>query len=124
MSNSSYDQHRAAFSNVSAYVIMFDGERVATVALKFPRDGASRLYAYVHVFGSEMVRGFASGGGYDKRSAAVMDAVRKLKPWSSANGMDTSDAVIALMQKALSHDGGHDWARYLTDVKFEVLQAV
>lgn len=43
-----YDQHRAAFSNVSAYVITLDGEKVATIAIKFPRDGAGRLYAYVH----------------------------------------------------------------------------
>ena len=73
-----YDQHRAAFSNVSAYVVMHGGERVATVAIKYPRDGAGRLYAYVHWLGVPMVRGFAGGGGYDKRSAACASAARKL----------------------------------------------
>lgn len=72
-----YDQHRAAFANVSAYVILRGGERVATIAFKFPRDGAGRLYAYVHWIGVPMVRGFAAGGGYDKRSAAVADAAQK-----------------------------------------------
>ena len=58
-----YEQHKAAFSNVSAFVIVKGGERVATIAFKFPRDGAGRLFAYVHWLGEEMIRGYASGGG-------------------------------------------------------------
>lgn len=39
-----YDQHDAAFGGVSAYVICDAfGDRIGTVALKFPRDGAARL---------------------------------------------------------------------------------
>lgn len=72
-----YEQHDAAFKRVSAFVIMSAGERVATVAIKFPADGAGRLYAYVHWLGNEMTRGQASGYGYDKRSAAIADAARK-----------------------------------------------
>lgn len=64
-----YDRHKAAFASVEAFVILHNGERVASIAFKFPRDGAGRLYAYVHRYGLEMVRGFAAGGGYDKRSA-------------------------------------------------------
>ena len=73
-----YDQHDAAFARVSAFVICRDGERVATVALKFPADGAGRLHAYVHWLGLPMVRGFAGGYGYDKRSAAVIEATGKI----------------------------------------------
>ena len=72
--SSIYELHDKAFRHVSAYVILLNGERVATVAIKFPADGAGRLYAYVHWIGTPMVRGFAGGYGYDKRSAACADA--------------------------------------------------
>ena len=75
--SSIYEQHAASFANVAAYVILCDGERVATIAFKFPRDGAGRLYAYVHWIGAEMVRGSANGYGYDKRSAACAAAVAR-----------------------------------------------
>lgn len=42
-----YEQHEKAFTSVQAFVIAKNGERVATIAFKFPRDGAGRLYAYI-----------------------------------------------------------------------------
>jgi|SRR5665213_1139968 len=73
-----YDQHKAAFATVSAYVILdSSGERVATVAIKYPRDGAGRLYAYTHFLGVRMTRGHANGYGYDKRSPAVASGFAK-----------------------------------------------
>src|SRR4051812_8286161 len=90
-----YDQHKAAFANVSAFVVLKDGERVATVAIKFPRDGAGRLYAYVHWIGLEMVRGSATGYGYDKRSAAVSSAAGKLAAdWRPKHASGTIQAVV------------------------------
>ena len=74
-----YEHHDKAFANVSAYVIARKGERVATIALKFPKDGAGRLWAYVHWIGTPMVRGYADGYGYDKRSAAVEAAASKIE---------------------------------------------
>lgn len=74
-----YEQHDAAFKQVSAFVITDSkGERVATIAFKFPKDGAGRLYAYVHWIGVPMVRGHANGYGYDKKSAAVESAIPKI----------------------------------------------
>jgi len=132
-----YEQHRAAFANVSAYVILKDGERVATIAFKFPRDGAGRLYAYVHWIGVPMVRGFASGGGYDKRSAAVASAVARIKPRDVSSFHDGSlrnMTEIALAQvdrertikfvAALSDCGGSYWDRKLEQAGFTVIQAV
>lgn len=118
-----YDQHRAAFSNVSAYVIMKDNERVATLAFKFPKDGAGRLYAYVHWLGLEMVASFASGYGYDKRSAACEDAIAKLKKVYATDVRETDLSRIAFI-KALENVGGNTWDRALTDAGFVVLQAV
>lgn len=116
-----YDQHRAAFTNVSAYVIMLGGEKVATVALKFPRDGAGRLYAYVHWLGAEMVRGFAGGYGYDKRTAAVQSAIAKLP--HDAQGSICFDDMRAFIA-AIDNAGGEYFDRALANAGFTVLQAV
>lgn len=118
-----YDQHRAAFNQVSAYVVMHGADRVATVAIKYPRDGAGRLYAYVHWLGVPMVRGFAGGGGYDKRTAACASAARKLPdnlPEGYAERWDEYAAFLAAMRA----DGGLDWNTALTGAGFNVFQAV
>lgn len=122
-----YDQHKAAFANVSAYVICKGGERVATIAFKFPRDGAGRLYAYVHWRGAPMVRGFAGGYGYDKRSAAIANAMRKQiwPPGSSGpGGSEFQAAALHAFREALSDDSGSGWDRRLLTAGFTVWQAV
>jgi hypothetical protein len=121
-----YQQHRAAFSNVSAYVIMHDGQRVATIAFKYPRDGAGRLYAYVHWIGSPMVRGFAAGGGYDKHSAACAAAIGSMFPGASGHArlMSLEDAPFARFARALAVDGGYHWQGELIRAGFDVVQAV
>lgn len=126
MSTNIYDQHKAAFANVSAYVILNKGgARVATVAFKYPRDGAGRLYAYVHLFGWQMVRGFAAGGGYDKHTAAVASAVRKIKDGIEVNRwLESEVKEYDALRKALSHDGGNRWDDAARDAGFTVLQAV
>lgn len=111
-----YKQHDAAFNQVSAFVILQGGERVATIAFKFPRDGAGRLYAYVHWIGVEMVRGHANGYGYDKKSAAVESAVAKLLERNEAQTMEFANAV--------KDCGGYNWDSALRKAGFTVLQAV
>src|SRR5574337_1185668 len=112
-----YDLHSKAFDNVSAYVICKDGERVATVAFRFPRDGAGRLWCYLHVLGVPMVRAYASGYGYDKKSAACVAASHKVEAYTGEDRVncpkdaETRDAIC----NALSHDGGMCWDRYLLD---------
>jgi len=138
-----YDLHEKAFAQVSAFVILKAGERVATIAFKFPRDGAGRLYAYVHWFGVPMVRGFAGGYGYDKRSAAVADAVRRIakhdrtaeaeecrKSGHSRAAQAAEMQAIAENEKlaafkaALDADSGEYWDSRLRAAGFDVLQAV
>lgn len=118
-----YKQHDKAFNRVSAYVIMKDNERVATVAFKFPRDGAGRLYAYVHWIGTEMVRGHANGYGYDKRSAAVESAVEKLLNPAALHGNAHNENWYSLTG-ALGNIGGNTWDGALREAGFIVLQAV
>lgn len=102
-----YDQHKAAFASVSAYVIAKDGDRVATVAFKYPRDGAGRLWCYVHVLGVPMVRGHAGGYGYDKHSAASEVAFARISDVSGL-GPSRQDAILQ-MRDALARDSGEYW---------------
>lgn len=121
-----YEQHMAAFSRVAAYVVLHDGKQVANVAIKYPTDGAGRLYAYVHWLGLEMTRGFAGGGGYDKASAAVANAVDK-----TPLGLD---GIMGLrvdpkhkwndFRRAARRDDGHRWKHNLELAGFVVVQAV
>lgn len=113
-----YDQHDKAFSRVSAFVIVDQGKRVATVALHFPADGAGRLWAYVHWLGLPMVRGYAGGYGYDKRTAAVASAAAKIHP------SPTACERQAAFQAACRADSGYDWTRELEKAGFQVWQAV
>jgi hypothetical protein len=117
-----YEQHDKAFSNVSGYVIMKDGERVATIAFKFPKDGASKLWAYVHWLGVPMVRGSAGGYGYDKRTAACADAVSRIQlPVPPYEAIDNAQHDFIA---ALDKDGGDHWDTMLRKAGFDVWQAV
>lgn len=123
-----YNQHAAAFGNVSAYVVMQGAERVATIAFKYPRDGAGRLYAYVHWIGTPMVRGFAAGGGYDKHAAACASAARKMPDHADEGGARFCDAGelvrFSRFRDALAMDDGHRWSDQLRRAGFTVFQAV
>ena len=113
-----YDLHEKAFAQVEAHVVLLDGERFATVAFKFPKDGAGRLYAYVHVFSFPMVRGHANGYGYDKRTAACASAMEK-----AVNLRDTGGEYERFWN-ALDADRGPRWDDALREAGFTVLQAV
>lgn len=117
-----YDTHKAAFARVSAYVVLREGKRVATVAFKYPADGAGRLYAYVHWIGTPMVRGFAAGGGYDKATAACAVAVanKGLRNYADHDGPLSAIKFV----QALDADRGPTWDAALRDAGFTVLQAV
>lgn len=124
-----YEQHDKAFSRVSAFVVVHDGKRVATIAFKAPADGAGRLYAYVHWIGEPMVRGFAGGYGYDKRSAACADAARRMP--HSAPEVDTWPGRDmrhigwrAGFRDALAKNDGYHWNKNLEAAGFAVWQAV
>jgi len=127
-----YDLHDKAFARVSAFVIARNGEKVATVALKFPANGAGRLYAYVHWIGVPMVRGFAGGDCYDKRSVAVSEALANLYASERIASMsaDTQTAYTAfcdarkgMLAIALSRFDSRDWTQCLEEAGFTVWQA-
>lgn len=121
-----YDQHTAAFKRVSAYVVCNkEGRMIAKVAIKFPRDGAGRLYAYVHVIGLLMQRGSANGGGYDKEGAAVEVAAALIgkQAKSLPEEYDTTKQG-RLFAAALNKIGGRAWDVALSDAGFHVHSAI
>ena len=124
MSTSIYDHHGKAFVQVSAYVVLSGNERVATIAFKFPKDGASRLWVYVHWIGTEMVRGYAGGFGYDKQSAACANAAPNIKAETSPTTFINQPEVLEAFKSAIAHDGGERWDTALRNAGFTVLQAV
>jgi hypothetical protein len=114
-----YEQHDKAFRNVSAYVVMKGPNLVAKVAFKFPRDGAGRLYCYLHFPGTPMVRGYASGYGYDKRSAAVASAASKIAD-PERRLLEHAQTAI----QAVENDNGEYWDSRLRKAGFEVIQSI
>ena len=123
MSKSIYDLHRSAFSNVSAYVVMKEGNRVASIAFKFPKDGASKLWAYVHWYGVPMVRGSATGYGYDKGSAACASAAMRIAHLPEDYPKFQRENQLSFLS-ALVKDSGETWETQLRKAGFEVYQAV
>lgn len=129
MTNDIYQQHDAAFNNVSAFVVLKDGERVATVAFK---RGLS-VTCYLHIIGLEMTKGRANGGGYDRQSAAAWDAVSRSKPTPPAP-MEHSESIAyktclnalrgEIVEALKNGNGRSHWDKALRDAGFTVLQAV
>lgn len=120
-----YEQHDKAFKQVSAKAILRDGVHVANISIKFPIDGAGRFYAYFHLIGSEMCRGFAGGYGYDKTTACVYDAITKTEIADDHYSNTPKQLeMLAMFKAAISDNDGYDWQRLLRDAGFTVLNVV
>lgn len=117
-----YDMHSAAFKSVAAWLITDkQGVPVANISFKFPKDGAGRLYCYFHIYGTLMVRAFANGYGYDKKTAAAVAAVKQIKPLPE--GFRHAD-YVAKIKEALKEDGGFHFDTKLQDAGFRVYQVL
>lgn len=116
-----YDLHDKAFNRVSAYVVTdATGRLVARVAFKFPADGAGRLFCYFHVLGMPMVRAYAGGYGYDKKSAAAEAAAERITGYAEPSIISAAETI----KSALAQPSGIDWDRRLKSAGFTVHQAV
>ena len=112
-----YDKHAKHFSQVSAYVIIdSEGDQKGTMSIKYPKDGAGKLYLYLHLYGSQMVQVSVSGCGFDKLSVAVQKAAEAYtKELTFKNDRDFIEAL-----KLVNHDFS-TWNKYGT---YEFLQAL
>lgn len=111
-----YDKHKRAFPSVSAYVIVKDGKQVGKVAIKY----GARLQAYVHLHGAPMSYGSAGGGGYDKTSAAIIEAIERHSRDAYAPDLARIDAIKAAFK---SGDERH-WDSILRSAGFDVWLAL
>lgn len=116
-----YEQHHRAFADVAAYVVLKGNKEVARIAIKFRHS----VTAYVHWLGMEMQRGRADGGGYDRASAAVAYAARKIPEAPYVTNADAPErGNRGAFLKAAQADGGKRWDDALRDAGFTVLRAV
>jgi hypothetical protein len=113
-----YDLYHKSFLHSAGYVIVKDGQKVATVAFKFPADGAGRIYCYFHVSGATMVRSYAGGYGYNKQSAACESAVAAI----TAVIPPEYQAHIDAFKAALDSRPGYEWERRIREAGYEVWQ--
>lgn len=114
-----YDQLNAHTALVSASAILFQGEVVAKIVFKFPKDGMGKLYAYVHWIGVPMVRGSASGCGYDKKSAALAK-LPTIEPDEAQLGQDYSNEQRLFIDSLAKCDDGWGWDYHLKRAGFTV----
>lgn len=116
-----YDQFDKATARLDAYAVMSGAAYVGRIVFAYPSDGAGRLWCYAQAWGATMVRGYAGGYGYDKRSAAAQAAVAKLLP-GTGDRPDTIEHVgrwrAALADQPASGEG---WQRRLEDAGYTVL---
>lgn len=124
MARGNWERYDAAFKQVGAHAVLLKGEHVANIAIKYPRDGAARLTAFVHWIGIEVAHGFVSGYGYDKTSAAIEKIGREL---SGEKERMTGEklANFEAFKNALSGcDNGSCWNEALTGAGFVVLGVI
>ena len=99
-------------TKAAAIVDPRDPTRWGRVVISYPADGAGRLYAVAWLPGEgrKTVRhhGHATGGGYDKATAALGGAVY----WDVRG------------RKRTLADSGHDWRHQLEDAGYLVIQTV
>lgn len=120
-----YEQHRQAFKRVSGHVLTDDkSNRVATVAFKYPADGAGRLYCYVHFIGLPMQRGYAGGGGYDKASAAFQNAVQKIKPNMNIDLNEKEHKWLKMLRACAKKSDSSHWDNAAMESGFKLLTAI
>ena len=120
-----------AFKQVSAYVVM-DQETmqpIATIALKFPSEGAGRVNAYIHLIGMEVQHGYDGGYGYDKRTASIIDAISNCNDiWAQqikSGHVSLTSVQQNFINLLLSDDAQGGWLEVINHNNgFIVIQAV
>lgn len=112
-----YDQHKAAFALVSAYVVTKGGDRIASVAFKSSKN---RVYCYLHVLGAQMVRAYAPGIELNAQTAAMHSAISRVE---AADGDIRTIQTLGAIRDAVT-DNGASWDQDLRKAGFAVWQAV
>lgn len=114
-----YKQHEAAFANLSAFIVTNKkGGTYGNNRLQMPakrRGKAILLPAHYR-------HSYANGYGYDKRSAAMVDAITKIGKTAPSDA-DAGKTYSAFARVAGKIDA-RQWDSCIRDAGFNVLQAV
>lgn len=111
-----YDQHRRAFANVGAYVVLDSNrQQVARIALKY----GVAVHAFVHWLGVPMTKGHAG-----EVSVACADAASTMELVGAPDATADEQTAQRLFIGALLADNGRGWDRALRDAGFIVLAAI
>jgi len=121
---SSYEKKSAAFPLVASFAIINNGQPVGTLAYKFPKDGAGRLTCFLHFHGYSMTTGYATGYGYDKKSAALEVAASHadlilVNDYTKKSAIDEFPVI-----KALQNIGGSDAYTVFKQNGFDLFQTI
>lgn len=121
-----YDRYDKKFKDISAYVILKDGESVGKVTIKY----GARLYAFTHIYSNEMTCGTADGGNYDKSFSAVQAGFARTKPYEALKDdkyhneyADKINGYTKAINEALKDEGAL-WFNALNKAGFTVIQAI
>jgi len=115
-----YTQKRTAFRNVSAAVIVRDGVHIADVAIK----DNDRADAYLRIVGIDGARGSATGYNYDRQTAAVANAAKKIRAGLPENDKFPLFPHTTALLDALEIDGGRHWYDCVDAAGFRVFWAI
>lgn len=123
-----YKQHRAAFPNAEAYVVLRDNKQIATVALKLPREKDGRVYAFVQWIGLPMVRAYAEGDcnflGPNNTTAAMSNAAYNMPIAPTGLKGQGSDLFYSLFRGSILFVDERGWKDKLEANGFTVLRAL
>lgn len=108
-----YDNLKSMFDNVAAYAITEKGSNCINGRIIFKFMPSGVVHAFVHEWGFECVQGKASGGGYDKRSSAVLDAVERAPEHAK-------DSPLYKALKTMQVHNGADWDSVLRDKGYSI----
>jgi hypothetical protein len=120
MTESIYTKFDRSFGNVTAQALLLDGKPVGRIVIKY----GNAATAYVQVWGASMATARATGYGYDKGSAAVMEAIRKLPDAPDPADTLASEAQWRLRLVADGWDGGTRYANVIEAAGFTICNVI
>ena len=118
----------AAFDKATGYMtalaIVKNGKSIGRIVIKPGRDGASRLTAYAQVWGRPMVKGHATGYGYDKRGAALSNALMALSTFDDTQDIDAFEASLRLRIIGSDYDQFDTITRAIEQAGYQLMRAL
>lgn len=118
--NDIYSKFDAATREVTAQALLFNGQPVGRIVIKY----GNAATAFVQIWGAPMATARATGYGYDKASAAVMDAIGKLAETPDERDAIACQAFERIKRIASDWKGGTRYASALEAAGFTIANVI